>query len=128
MDKNYFTKRRNYQKYAESIKRAVVLEYESSDCSQSYLSRKYGIGSRTIILHWLKKYGNYPYLSVPEPSPEIQSDMAEDTPEIRALKQRIKQLERELEDSKLLAEAYSLMITTAEEQLKIPIRKKFNTK
>jgi transposase-like protein len=128
MDKNYFTKRRNYQKYPESIKRAVVLEYESSDCSQSYLSRKYGIGSRTIILHWLKKYGNNPYLSVPEPSPKIQSDMAEDTPEIRALKQRIKQLERELEDSKLLAEAYSLMITTAEEQLKIPIRKKFNTK
>jgi capsule polysaccharide export protein KpsE/RkpR len=54
--------------------------------------------------------------------------MAEDTPEIRALKARIKQLERELEDSKLLTEAYSLMITTAEEQLKIPIRKKFNTK
>lgn len=128
MDKNYFTKRRNYQKYPESIKKAVVREYESSDCSQSYLSRKYGIGSRTIILHWLKKYGNNAYLSVPEQSPTIQSDMAEDTPEIRALKQRIKQLERELEDSKLLAEAYSLMITTAEEQLKIPIRKKFNTK
>jgi transposase len=128
MDKNYFTKRKNYQKYPESLKRAVVFEYETGDCSQSYLSRKYGIGSRTIILHWLKKYGNNLYLSVPEQSPKSQPDMAEDTPEIRALKVRIKQLERELEDSKLLAEAYSLMITTAEEQLKIPIRKKFNTK
>jgi len=128
MDKNYFTKRRNYQKYPESIKKAVVWEYESSDCSQSYLSRKYGIGSRTIIQHWLKKYGNNHYLSVSEQSQRSQPDMAEDTPEIRALKARIKQLERELEDSKLLAEAYSLMITTAEEQLKIPIRKKFNTK
>jgi len=128
MDKNYFTKRRNYQKYPEAIKKAVVLEYESSDCSQSYLSRKYGIGSRTIILHWLKKYGNNRYLSIPEQSLKSQPDMAADTPEIRALKARIKQLERELEDSKLLAEAYSLMITTAEEQLKIPIRKKFNTK
>jgi transposase-like protein len=128
MDKNYFTKRRNYQLYPESIKKAVVLEYESSDCSQAYLSRKYGIGSRTIILHWLKKYGNNSYLSIPEQPQKSQPDMAEDTPEIRALKARIKQLERELEDSKLLAEAYSLMITTAEEQLKIPIRKKFNTK
>jgi transposase-like protein len=128
MDKIYFTKRRNYQKYSEAIKRAVVSEYESCDCSQSYLSRKYGIGSRTIILHWLKKYGNNRYLSAPEQSKKSQPDMAEDTPEIRALKARIKQLERELEDSKLLTEAYSLMITTAEEQLKIPIRKKFNTK
>jgi len=128
MDKNYFTKRRNYQKYPESIKKAVVQEYESSDCSQAYLSRKYGIGSRTIILHWLKKYGNNRYLSIPEQPQKSQPAMAEDTPEIRALKARIKQLERELEDSKLLAEAYSLMITTAEEQLKIPIRKKFNTK
>jgi transposase-like protein len=128
MDKEFFSKRRNYQKYPESLKRAVVLEYESGDCSQSYLSRKYGIGSRTIILHWLKKYGNNRYLSVPEKSQKSQPDMAEDTPEIRALKARIKQLERELEDSKLLAEAYSLMIVTAEEQLKIPIRKKFNTK
>jgi len=128
MDKNYFTKRRNYQLYPESIKKAVVLEYESSDCSQAYLSRKYGIGSRNIIRHWLKQYGNNAYLSVAQQPQTEQVDMAEDTPEIRALKARIKQLERELEDSKLLAEAYSLMITTAEEQLKIPIRKKFNTK
>ena len=128
MDKNYFSKRRNYQRYPESIKRAVVLEYETGDCSQSYLSRKYGIENRTIILHWLIKYRNNRYLSIPEQSQKSQPDMAEDTPEIRALKARIKQLERELEDSKLLAEAYSLMIATAEEQLKIPIRKKFNTK
>lgn len=128
MDENYFSKRRSYRTYPESIKRAVVLEYESGDCSQSYLSRKYGIGSRTVILHWLKKYGNNLYLSAPEQSQTPPAEMAEDTPEIRALKARIKQLERELEDSKLLAEAYSLMITTAEEQLKIPIRKKFNTK
>jgi hypothetical protein len=37
-------------------------------------------------------------------------------------------LERELEDAKLLAEAYSKMIKKAEEELKIPIRKKHNTK
>ena len=124
MDKNLITKKRNYQKYPESIKRAVVLEYESYDYSQSYLSRKYGLNNRTIIAHWLRKYGNNNYLSVPKQ----QIIMPEDTPEVNALKARIKQLERELEDSKLLTEEYSLMITTAEEQLKIPIRKKFNTK
>jgi len=124
MDKNFITKKRNYQKYPESIKRAVVLEYESCDYSQAYLSRKYGLNNRTIIAHWLRKYGHNNYLSVPKQ----QIVMPEETPEVNALKARIKQLERELEDSKLLAEAYSLMITTAEEQLKIPIRKKFNTK
>jgi transposase-like protein len=128
MDENFYSKRPNYKFYPESVRQEVVREYLTTECSKAYLRRKYGIGSSQIILHWLKKYGNSDCLSPVKPPEQIHTEMAEDTPEIRALKARIKQLERELEDSKLLAEAYSLMITTAEEQLKIPIRKKFNTK
>jgi hypothetical protein len=40
----------------------------------------------------------------------------------------ILQLKRELEEAKLLAEAYKRMIEIAETDLKIPIRKKYNTK
>ena len=54
--------------------------------------------------------------------------MADESPDIKELKERIHELERELEDSKLLADAYSRMIKAAEQELKIPIRKKFNTK
>jgi hypothetical protein len=54
--------------------------------------------------------------------------MSEDSQEVQTLKHRIRQLEKELEDAKLRTEAYSLMIKKAEDELKIPIRKKFNTK
>ena len=37
-------------------------------------------------------------------------------------------LKKELEDAKLLAEGYRRMIEIAEQELKIPIRKKPNTK
>lgn len=128
MDKNIYSKRHNYRFYPESVRKEVVREYQATDCSKAYLMRKYGIGSRTIIGHWIKKYGNNDYLSVDKQPDNHFEPMAKDSPEVKKLKERIRQLERELEDSKLLAEAYSMMIKTAEEQLKIPIKKKFNTK
>jgi hypothetical protein len=42
--------------------------------------------------------------------------------------QQIEFLKKELEDAKLLAEGYRRMIEIAETELKIPIRKKPNTK
>ena len=128
MDENIYSKRHNYKLYPEALRQAVVREYLTSECSKTYLMRKYGIGSRTIIGHWLKKYSNNDYLSAEKQRDNHLEIMTEDSPEVKKLKERIRQLERELEDSKLLADAYSMMIKTAEEQLKIPIKKKFNTK
>ena len=128
MEENKYTERTIYHTYPESLKLTVVKEYESTNCSRAYLKRKYGINSTNVIKSWVRKYGSNDYLS---PQKEIiYSTMAttEDTPEIQKLKQRIKLLERELEDAKLLSEAYSLMIKKAEEELKIPIRKKYSTK
>ena len=44
------------------------------------------------------------------------------------LQKRIKELERQLENAQLKAEGYELMIEIAEKELKIPIRKKSDTK
>lgn len=46
----------------------------------------------------------------------------------RDLQKRIKELERQLENAQLKAEGYELMIEIAEKELKIPIRKKSDTK
>jgi hypothetical protein len=46
----------------------------------------------------------------------------------RDLQKRIKELERQLENAELKAEGYELMIEIAEKELKIPIRKKSDTK
>jgi hypothetical protein len=45
-----------------------------------------------------------------------------------AQEQRIKDLERSLEDEQLRSEAYSRMIGIAEKEFNIPIRKKSSTK
>jgi hypothetical protein len=49
-------------------------------------------------------------------------------PEIKELKEKIKQLQQQLKEAELKALAYSTMIELAEEKFKIPIKKKYNTK
>ena len=44
------------------------------------------------------------------------------------LRERVKELERELEDEQLKSEAYSKLIDLAESEHRIAIRKKANTK
>ena len=128
MDKNGYSERRNHRSYPESLKITVVREYESTNASKAYLKRKYGVSGITLINHWLRRYGNNGYLSGHQTLSKMPADKPEDSAEVQKLKQRIQKLERELEDAKLLSEAYSLMIKKAEEELKIPIRKKYNTK
>ena len=44
------------------------------------------------------------------------------------LKKRIAELEKQLKDAEMKAIAFSTMVTIAEKEFKIPIRKKLNTK
>jgi hypothetical protein len=44
------------------------------------------------------------------------------------LKKRIAELEKQVKDAEMKAIAFSTMVDIAEEEFKIPIRKKFNTK
>jgi hypothetical protein len=46
----------------------------------------------------------------------------------QALQRRILELEKQLETARLKAEGYELMIQLAEQELRIPIRKKSATK
>lgn len=127
MDEIHYSERRDYRHYPESLKLALVKEYQSTKTSMAYLKRKYGVSTINSVKYWLNKYGDNDYLSIPKINP-VMTGKTEDSPEVQKLKQRIRQLEHELEDAKLLSEAYSLMIKKAEEELKIPIRKKYNTK
>jgi transposase len=128
MDENKYTERMVYHSYPENLKLAIVREYETTNCSRAYLKRKFGLNNTNVIKAWVMKYGNKEYLSEQKRIIPLPMPTAEESLEIQKLKQRIKQLERELEDAKLLSEAYSLIIKKAEEQLNIPIRKKYNTK
>lgn len=56
----------------------------------------------------------------------VEKDKKDQSPE--ELKQRIKELEQQLETARLKAEGFDIMIEIAEKELKIPIRKKSDTK
>lgn len=58
----------------------------------------------------------------------FDNDHLLDTTDPKELQKRIKELERQLEDAQLRAKGYEIMIDIAEKQLKIPIRKKSDTK
>lgn len=101
-------------RYRESFKKKVVQEYEQGFLNKDQLQQKYGIGGHSRILQWCRKYGNLHY---PEKS-SLGRPMKDPQ------KQRIKDLEKQLEDARLKLLAYEKLIATAETEQGISILKK----
>jgi len=118
--------------FDESFKRMVIEEYLTTKCDKMELLRKYNIHFKSAIQTWMRKLGYEDThraqrvkfdISLPLTVPMgIQSQ------NIRDLQKRIQELEQQLQDEKLRAEAYSRIIDKAEKELKISIKKKPNTK
>lgn len=117
--KEYKTKWQN--QYTEEFKLMVCEEYKIGTLLRRQLERKYNIGN-TRLTCWLQKYG----YSIKKPESIALFSMAQQTK--WNTDKEIAKLQKELEDSKLLAESYKKMIEIAEKELKIDIRKKSNTK
>jgi transposase len=120
------------QMFDESFKRMVIEEYLATKCSKMELLKKYNIHFKSAIQTWMKKLG---YEDTERPQrvkfdkdlPMIIS-MASKSENIRELQKRVQELEQQLQDEKLRTEAYSRILDKAEQELKIPIKKKLNTK
>jgi len=123
---------RRIQIYDETFKRKVIDEYLAGGISKMDLLRKYNIRTKSGIQRWMKKFG---YTDVYK-STEIKftsitsADLAKkiDLKNDSDLLKKIRELERQLAEEKLRSEAYARIIDKAEKELKIPIRKKPNTK
>ena len=118
--------------YKEDFKRKVIEEYLSTGCTKASLLRKYKIPFVSAIQHWMKVLGykDHPkeveMLKFMQPIFSTLSDKKDLS--ITEMQQRIRELERQLQEEKLRSEAYARVIEKAESELKIPIRKKPNTK
>ena len=101
-------------RYSESFKRAVVNEYERGILNKDQIQSKYGIRGNSRVLEWCRKYGklHYPkFSSIGRPMKDPQ-------------KQRIKELEKQLEDARLKVLAYEKLISITEKEEGISILKK----
>ena len=120
------------QIYSEPFKRRVIEEYLNSGVPKIDLLRKYGIKSKSGIQRWMKKFGytdvyrspGINFISLTSADLKKKPDSENDN----ELHKKIRELERQLAEEKLRSEAYARIIDKAEKELKIPIRKKPNTK
>ena len=124
---------RNIQVYSDAFKRKVIEEHLAGGISIRSLNRKYKIGASSGIQRWMKKFGfiNEPQSSIGDKFASLSTlNLAKKTDlnSESGLLKKIKALERQLEDEKLRSELYARIIDKAEKELKIPIRKKPNTK
>ena len=100
--------------YSEAFKLTVVREFEKGILNKDQIQIKYGIGGNSRVLEWCRKYGklHYPkkgFLGRPMKDPQ---------------KQRIRELERQLEEANLKILAYQKLISNAEQAEGISILKK----
>lgn len=117
------------------MRHKICREHLEDGVSMSALVRKYGLSSHSLIHDWLRALGYLPGLNRRTKDAYLHGEKGwdlktknkkEDSP--KADQKQIELLKKELEDARLLAEGYRRMIEIAEQELKISIRKKPNTK
>lgn len=125
--------------YTEELKHLICKEHVQGGLTLRDLVRKYNLSSHSLVHEWLRQLGylpsrpgqvsrsvqigveNYHKVTVQNNLP--YQDRAPDPEE-----SEIARLKRELHEAQIKAEGYRRMIEVAEEELKIPIRKKSSTK
>ena len=117
MDNTTPTRRRRKQSdYTMGFKLAVVEQVEKGYLTYKQAQRQYGIQGRSTVLVWLRKHGSLDW------SPLMLRTMnsAMETPE-----QKIKRLEKELEDERTRNLIMSEMIDVVDRQYGASLRKKY---
>ena len=117
----------------------MIKEYLTGNYSKVEIWKKYTGQSveHGKMLHWMRMLGYSEKIENPIKRHLSSGFIRQEQPILatkdnpqdpRDLQKRIKELERQLENAELKAEGYELMIEIAEKELKIPIRKKSDTK
>ena len=131
-DSNEFIRRTFY---SLELKHQICREHIDNGLSLRDCVEKYNLSSHSLVHDWLRQLGyiggvnrrtRSAYLGI-----ENFKSLPDKPKKSRSLtldQQQIELLKKELEDAKLQTEGYRRMIEIAETELKIPIRKKLNTK
>lgn len=118
--------KRTQRDYSYSFKLQVVQEVESGELGIKAAQLKYGIQGDATVRTWLRKHGsldweNKSHLNL-EKSPEQK--LLELEAKVRLLEKQKASLEQKLEATDKKAIFFDMMINIAEEEFKLPIRKK----
>jgi transposase len=121
--------------YSIELKHKICKEHIDESICLAELVLKYNLSCHSLIHDWLRKLGYIPgvdrrtrsaYIGI-ENFSELKNKSEKKGPKT-AEQQEIESLKKQLEDTRLQVEGYRRMIEIAETELKLPIRKKRNTK
>lgn len=107
----------NHYPYEFKIK--IVEEVLAGQITKEECRRRYGIKGKSTVLKWIRKFAR---------DGQVPTMNKGSNEEIEALRKRLELLKKELAYERLKSEAYLEMIKIAEDDLKIPIRKKSGAK
>jgi transposase len=118
-------RKRSQKDYSMVFKIQVVQEIESGILSTTGAKRKYGIQSRSTIVNWLRKYGNFDweYQTPSNMAKSQEQKLMELEQQVRLLEKQKALLEKQVEQSDKKAIIFDMMIDLAEKEYNISIRK-----
>lgn len=122
--------------YSLELKDQICKDHIENGLSLRECVDKYNLSCHSLVHDWLRKLGYVAGLNRRTRSAYIGIENFQQLPDkshkknrpLTGDQQKIEHLKKELEEAKLLAEGYRRMIEIAESELKIPIRKKPNTR
>ena len=121
-------------RHDDAFKKMVIADYLDSNLSKDAIHEKYNIKANSAVTRWMRKFGiadpfaKTSYLGFVKEHHLKKKQPSQLELENKALQKKIRDLELKLSDEKLRAEMYARAIDIAENELQIPILKKFNTK
>ncbi|KUG13593.1 transposase [Elizabethkingia sp. HvH-WGS333] len=125
MEENPNYVKRTQKDYSLTFKIQVVREVESGEQSTLSAQRKYGIQSRSTVITWLRKYGNFDWENqTPSNMPKSpEQRILELEAKVKLLEKQKAQLERQNYVADQKAVIFDMMIDIAEKEYNIDIRK-----
>lgn len=108
--------------FSEPIKQKIVKDLEKNLASISEVCRTYEV-SRTSVYRWIYKYS-----AMAKKKHKVVVEPKSDTQKIKALQDRIKELERIIGQKQIMIDFKEKMIEIAEQRYNIDIKKKFVSK
>jgi transposase len=124
------TEQSNYVKrtqgdYSMSLKVQIVQQIEQGKLSTTAAQRKYGVQSRSTVVNWVRKYGNFDWENqTPSNMPKSpEQKIMELEAKVKLLEKQKSLLERQAHIADSKAIIFDMMISLAEKEYQIDIRK-----
>lgn len=114
--------KRTQKDYSLAFKLSVVEKVEKGECTYKQAQDHYGIQGASTVLVWLRKHGR---LNWSKGTPEYLSEVTcMSEPKNLTPEQKIKALEKELEDTKLKAQFFETIVDVLDKDFGVRITKK----